>query len=212
MFVQPLFTRRVPGREWGRFVSCVKRLVRTSPEYKKFVGYCKSEWGMNRCSFLGDVTDDDGAEVEVHHAVLSLHDVVEIVADHIMSGGVGVTTLTVAHEVLRAHFAGLIPVAPLSRTAHQLVHSGQLAVHAGMLRGDLVGFLKTFNKGITAEHAAKVRDAVAITWSGAPLHPEGLLDRAADELEAPPAARQLLLEQLAEVLPALLTAGPGPEF
>ena len=36
-FIQPLFVRRVHSRDWDRFIKCVKALVRSSLEYKRFI-------------------------------------------------------------------------------------------------------------------------------------------------------------------------------
>lgn len=176
-FIQPLLVRRVPSRDWDRFVNNVKAAVRRSPEYRRFVGLCKSERGMTRCAFQPGV-EDDKADVEIHHAILGLHDVVELVADH-MSASSGISTLLVANEVMRAHFAWMVPVVPVGETVHEAIHAGKLCVHVKQVHGDVVSLLKTYYGGIQAEHILKIKRA--ISESGGDLHAPDLFRIASPE-------------------------------
>jgi hypothetical protein len=185
-FVQPMFVRRVPSRDWDRFIKCVKTLVRTSPEYRAFIARCKTVEGMSTCAFMPGVTDQD-ATIEMHHAILGLHDVAEMVADH-MSADSGITSMSVAHEVLRAHFAGMVPVVALSETVHQLVHTGEVAIHVRQVHGDLVALLRTYHRGVTAEHILKVRRALEASRSGELHSPDLLRLPAPEEMYANPRA------------------------
>jgi len=156
-YVQPLFYRRIPNKDWNRFINCTKALIRNSPEYKTFVSKCKN-MGMIQCSFLHNV-EDENATIEIHHAILGLHDICEIVTDHI-SCETGVTSMLIAHEVLKAHFNNMIAVVALSKTVHQLVHAGKVHIHIHQIYGDILSFLKTYYRGVKTEHILKLKRAI----------------------------------------------------
>jgi hypothetical protein len=169
---QPLFIKDMDSKEYVRLVNSCKSLIRSSPEYKAFIAHCKADLGLTNCSFLPGVSSED-AEVEIHHAVLGLQEIVEIVLDHLMAEGRGTTSMIVCHEVMSAHFRGEVCVVPLSETVHNLVHAGKVIVPVGMVHGNLLPLLKRFKNGIRPEHVSKIRAAYEL--SEQELTPRGVL-------------------------------------
>jgi len=200
MYVQPFFSRELSGKDWTRFVNNVKQSIRSSIEYKLFVSTCKTDLGLNNCSFLGNVVGEDRVEIELHHSPLTLHETVEIVADSMLARGKGITTMRVAHEVMAAHFAGLVGVVPLSETVHELVHAGKVSVHVGQVYGRVGDFLRVYEAGVDEEHLSKVLMAVELSRRGE-LMGEGLL-----EPGDPPDRREGEPLRLDDVIAALASA------
>jgi hypothetical protein len=160
-FVQPMASKDLNQSDFNRFVKSVKSSVRASYEYKRFIGYLKHQVNLTRCSFLNKV-DDEKATVEIHHAPFTIHDVIEIIIDHMLSIG-PITTLSICNEVMQAHFMGLVGVVPLSETVHQLVHSGKIKLHPNQIYGDIPGFLERYNEGVKDIHKEKLREFLKVT-------------------------------------------------
>ena len=174
-FRHPLFIRDMTPKEWVRFVKSTESQIRNSPEYKAWVAKMKTDHGMTGCSVMPGVTGED-ASIELHHCPLTLYDTVEIVASHIQTHGFGVTTMGVAHEVLRAHMRDLICCAALSTTLHQAVHAGDVNLKPSMVVGDLMTFLSTYRQGVGPAHMDHIM-AFMIAGKGA-LAREGTLELA----------------------------------
>lgn len=155
--------RIVTAEEASRFIKKIEALIRTSPEYKTYIGYLRSDLGMNRCSFLPnlDVTTDE-VGLEMHHCPLNLFQVVEVVVNHRLTRGQPVTSLSVADEVMRMHFEDKIGLVPLSRSVHKLVHAGSVVVHPAMVHGDWVGFLRAYPDGVAEELIAALLRFVVV--------------------------------------------------
>lgn len=164
-FVEQFTTSQiVTAEENVRFIKKVEQLVRTSREYKAFIGHLRNDLGMNRCSFLSgiDMTMDD-VTLEYHHCPLTLYQIVDVVMSHRLNSGQAVTSLTVADEVLQAHMLGMVGVLPLARTVHKLVHAGTVSVHPSQIHGDWLAFLRAYPLGISEELIAQLLRFVATT-------------------------------------------------
>lgn len=173
LYLQEYKQKNFENKEWIKFVNNCKGMIRTSIEYKNFVAYCKSQLGMTNCSFLGMVDDSQDVEIEIHHAIFTLHDIIEIVMDDMLRSERGISTLEVCNRVMKLHFKGLISIVPLSVTVHQLVHAHKINVHINQVYGDLIGFIRLFRASLTEEHIKKVR--FVIEASKKELHGEELL-------------------------------------
>jgi hypothetical protein len=169
---QPLFIKNYDNKEWVKFINTCKRIIRSSSEYKTFVSYCKQEFNCTNCAFLPNV-NDEFAEVEIHHAILNLHDIVEIIADHLTKKG-NTTSLEVCHEVIKSHFAGMVSVVPLSKVVHDLVHEGKINISINQVYGNCIRLLEKYPEGITDIHLEKIR--IAYKLSKRELIKESLLE------------------------------------
>jgi hypothetical protein len=191
------------GKDWERFIGTVKSMVRSSQEYRHFVSVCKIELGMTNCSFLHRVSsEEEGVDVEIHHAGLGLHEIVEIVAEDLIADG-GVTSMTVADSVMAAHFDGLVMVCPLSKTAHELVHAGRLNVKVEQCHGDLAGLLRRHARGVRGDHLERIRTFLDLSLR--PAHEPGLLD-VADRTGGSSVASGLDVEEVAAIAEARVAA------
>jgi len=173
-YLQEYRQKNFDNREWLKFVNNCKSLIRNSIEYKSFICYCKTQLGMTNCSFFSNINENENVEIEIHHAIFTLHDIVEIVMDDMLRERNGISTLEVCNRVMELHFKGLICVVPLSLTVHQLVHARKVNVHIDQIYGDLVGFIKLFKNSLTNEHLQKV--VFVLEASKRKLHADNLFE------------------------------------
>lgn len=140
------------------FVKGCEHTIRRSKEYSSFVAQ-QAERGLIRCQILGHVESDgdDGVDIEMHHGpILTLFDYCAIVIDHMLNNNELVDTFKVARAVLDEHWEGHVQVVFLSKTAHELVDSGELFINFNQATGDVNSFLKKYKDGITPDRAEKI--------------------------------------------------------
>lgn len=201
----PLFTKNLSSKDWLRFITAVKGLIRSSYEYKLWVGQCKELLQLRNCSFLGDV-DDESTDIEIHHAFLGLHDIVEIVADHLIATQGHVTSMTLCHEVMSAHYNGMVAIVPVSITVHELIHAGKIRVHYQQVYGDLKQFLLLYKKGVRPQHLEKLRKAIGAGIDDQPLYrPELLAVTPASDMDK--LSAQIPLDVLSSYINTCLNVG-----
>lgn len=147
------------------FVRSVEARVRQSKEYRDYAAFLSRELGMDRCTFMPDVSRSAGknVKIELHHSILTLFDVVVLVLNAACAGrGAGhrVSELDLADEVVALHYENLVPLVPLSKTAHEMVHSGRLTVGLDQVFGDLGELARRYRAFMPGDVVAKLRDAV----------------------------------------------------
>jgi hypothetical protein len=156
--------RIVTAEESVRFIKKIETLIRTSPEYSRWVSHLRIDLGMNHCSFMSGL-DMSGGEIglEMHHCPLTLYTLVETVINHRLARGQAVTSMTVADEVMQMHFEDKVGVVPLASSIHKLVHNGTLHIHPSQVHGDWIGFLRDYSDGVSEELVAAVLRFVETT-------------------------------------------------
>lgn len=115
----------------------LERLIRTSFEYRQYVQICRTEFDLTRCKFIPEADlIDKTASIELHHYPLTLFDIAQGVlrAEY---GELGkhqpvylksVNLFELAHKVMKLHYEGVVGLVPLSLTAHELAHNGDLFI------------------------------------------------------------------------------------
>jgi hypothetical protein len=136
-------------KEWKKLVFASEKLVRKSIECKNYIQYLKDELDLDSCHFLSNISIDQGVDIELHHYPFSLYDITEIVLRKRIAKGEVITSFAIANEVVALHYKGLIGLVPLSKTAHQLAHSGDLFIPLGAVFGGLKEFLESYGKFIS---------------------------------------------------------------
>lgn len=109
----------------------IKKKIRNSKEYRKYLAYIKEEIKIRSCDFFKefDAIDND-VDLEMHH-IISLEELVVIVGSYMvdqLKEGEYLLTFDIAKEVMKIHFEHLIPVVMLTKTIHQMYHSGLYAI------------------------------------------------------------------------------------
>jgi len=125
-------------------------------------------------SFLSNIEEDEKVNIEMHHSPFTIHEIIEIIVEHMIAEK-PITTMMVCHEVMKAHFNGMVGIVPLSETVHQLVHAGKINIDIRQTYGDTFKFLKTYSKGVREEHLKKLKMILDASERGI-LHDKNLFE------------------------------------
>jgi hypothetical protein len=159
-----MMDRTVSPEDSARFIKKVEALVRSSTEYKAYIGHLRIDLGLNRCSFMPNVDVSTGeVSLEMHHAPLTLYAITDLILSHRLAQGHPVTSLTIADEVIQAHFAGMVGLVPMVESVHKLVHAGTLVVSPHMVHGDWVALLRAYPLGVTEDLLIQLSSFVLVT-------------------------------------------------
>jgi len=136
------------------FIKNVEKMIRGSLEYRKYIGFLKTNLNLTKCKFLEnvDISNLKKTHIEMHHYPFTLYDIVEIVTDKIDAEGGILNELVVAEEVMKLHFENKIGLVPLTITVHQLVHEGQLFIPSTFVHGEYKKFMKEYDEYIIDLH------------------------------------------------------------
>ena len=121
-------------KQLKKYFKAVERMVRNSFEYKEFIQYIKTNFGMDQCAFIKSAKGTE-FKVEQHHYPFTLYDIVEIVYNKRVYYGELLDAEMVAKEVTLLHYKLIVGLIPLSKTAHQLHHDGKLFIPVDKVLG-----------------------------------------------------------------------------
>ncbi|QQM14699.1 hypothetical protein CPT_MarsHill_165 [Staphylococcus phage MarsHill] len=115
------------------FNKYIEKIVRSSYEYKSFIKALKTEMDLTKCKFIPevDINDDKRLTMEMHHYPLSLYDIVSSYREKLKTNyeyKKSYESFKIAEDVIKMHFEGNIGIVPLSYTAHELAHNGDLFI------------------------------------------------------------------------------------
>lgn len=137
-----------------RYIKSIESLIRNSLEYKRFIKYLKEEQDYTSCAFFNsiDIKEIKNVGIEFHHYPFTLYDIVNIVLykeSNFFSQQVD--TFDIANEVMRIHYEGIVGLVPLSKTLHQLAHSGNLFINFKIVSGNIEKFMNDYEMFIDQE-------------------------------------------------------------
>ena len=137
----------------------IESLIRCSKEYKAYLAYLHEVHEMNSCSYF---TDKDFQEVtlEYHHFPFTLYDLVIIVGSKYLVDHVGedIFAFDIAREVIKVHLEDQVAGIMLSKTVHELYHSGQYEIPTdseSLNLGDYKTFFNTYKDFLTEKDKEK---------------------------------------------------------
>ena len=133
-----------------KFTKGVEKKVRENDRYKKYIAYLKSNVKLNRCQVLRDITDED-ATIEMHHGIINLFNICDIVTQYFLLHNWPVSTFRIADAVLDEHYKNRIPVIMVSVTVHQQIHNGTLFIPYKAFFGDFKSFIRKYDKAISQD-------------------------------------------------------------
>lgn len=149
--VSLLKDKLVEEKEMVYFIKSVERIIRSSPEYRNLTNYIKSELNINYCSFLNNITVENGS-IELHHTPYNLHQIVETVILKNEAENKAFNSYTIALEVMSLHYMNYIGLCPLSKSIHELVHSDdRFHIHRDLVLGEVDAFYNMYNEYMTDE-------------------------------------------------------------
>lgn len=137
--------------DYVKFIKSVERLIRTSEGYKKYISYLMGDIGLDHCMIQPNITSEL-ADIEMHHGpILTLFDYCSIVTNYLLKKEEGVNTFKIAKIVLDEHFENNVQVVMLSKTTHQLEHTGKMFIHPDQAWGNINAFIEKYKEGMSPE-------------------------------------------------------------
>lgn len=114
-----------------KYVKSVERIIRSSMEYRRYIQTIRREFDINSCKFYNNIdTTEIEISLEMHHYPASLFDIVYAIreARREIKPIKAYETFSIAHDVMKLHYEGKIGLVPLTKTSHELAHSGALFI------------------------------------------------------------------------------------
>ena len=142
-----------------KFIKKVEKLIRGSYEYRKFVEAYKNVFSVENCAFFKNIkTGEKTASIELHHYPFTLYDITEIeIKKQSNLFTSKVNAMLIAEEVMRLHYNGLIGIIPLSKTVHQLAHSGEIFINLQLIKTDYQAYIIANSNFIDEELISKIK-------------------------------------------------------
>lgn len=135
--------------EKHRLITRIERIVRNSGEYRDYIAFLRQNIGMDACAFFNNVSKQTNRKIkiEVHHAPLTLYDIVKIVLEKYIQTGEVLDDLMIAEEVVKIHYNNQVGLIPLSKTLHEVVHNSEkLTLPMYMIFGNYTKFLREYEE------------------------------------------------------------------
>lgn len=152
------------------FIGEIEKTIRKSFEYREMIKFLREHIDMNHCSYFKKVNNSfKGITIEVHHAPFTLYDVTCIVTQAFLDQGIPLKINVIAEQVMLLHFHGLVGLIPVSKTVHELIHSGQIFVPINNVYGDIAEFYSQYWRYMSEDQKEalakniKVSDTLAAT-------------------------------------------------
>ena len=148
------------------FIKNVEKLIRTSREYKAYIELLRTNIHvLNHDNILSNITNAD-VDLEFHHYPFSLYEIVEIVMLKHIAENEKFTSFQIAKEVMNLHYHHQIGLVPLTKTMHELAHSGNIFISNKQIFGNFRNLMKTHASGISRDLKDKIAEMIAIKKIG----------------------------------------------
>jgi len=137
-----------------RYIKSVESIVRSSTEYRNYIHYLKDEQDLTACKFLNNVDSKDikGVSIEFHHYPFNLYEITDTILKKQTDFYAHPTnTFELANEVMRIHYENMVGLVPLTKTVHELAHSGEVFINLNMVYGNVKKFIEDYNEYISQE-------------------------------------------------------------
>ena len=134
------------------------REFRHSRTYSHYKAYLLS-LGLNCCQFhphIQTYNDTQVASIEMHHCMLTIHDIAFMIAEHYLNLGQALTEFDISEILRTEHIENHIPITMLCKTCHQTYHHKYLYIHPEMIFGKWWELFDRYKLGLTRDIAYKV--------------------------------------------------------
>jgi len=145
-----------------KLIKKIEHFVRSSYEYRDYITFLKEELDMNQCALFPKLQRND-VSLEIHHSPLTLYDITSIIFSYMQINTVEPTSFDIADEVMRVHYEGIVGLIPLTETAHELVHNGDIFIPIDKVYGDIKEFYKRYKDGFTTDHIELLKENIRVT-------------------------------------------------
>lgn len=138
-------------KAYVKFIKGIERQARNSIELRRLVRYLNEDLDMDKCAILEGVSSDD-AKIEVHHYPFTLFDLTDIIIRDKVHNKVCFSAVQIAEELVQIHYLKMVGMVPLSKTVHELAHSGKVFINLRRVFGDVKEFVIKYQDGLREEH------------------------------------------------------------
>ena len=145
-----------------KLIQYIERIVRNSEEYRTYVQFLKNEMDLNHCVFLFNV-DMNMVSIEIHHSFFTLFDIVAIVLQKHRTTKNKVSPFEVAEEVVLLHYMNQIALAPVTKTIHDLLHTGDLFLPLQLMYGNWKQFYADYKQYMTPQLIERAKDYINLS-------------------------------------------------
>lgn len=186
-----------------RYIKSIESLVRGSLEYKGLIKYLKEEQDYTSCAFFSsvDIKEIKNVGIEFHHYPFTLFDIVNIVLYKESNFfNQQVNTFDIANEVMRLHYEGMIGLVPLSKTLHQLAHSGNLFINFKIVSGNIEKFIKDYELFISQELLDNIKVLEGLSAKNSEQSNKYILHKAFQTINMENRDNEKIIEDKKEVL------------
>jgi hypothetical protein len=124
----------------------IESTVRSSMEYKDYIKFLKTKADWNRCFILKNAINGNGRKysIEIHHSPFTLYDICETVLNKFDIEGIEYNPFHLAEEVMRLHYDGKIGLINVTKTQHELIHSGKIFIPLQFIYHDYGKFFNEY--------------------------------------------------------------------
>lgn len=128
----------------------IENVCRNSRCYKKLINFLREYVDMNSCAFYENINNIDtyNIKIHIHHAPLTLFDIVTTVYSKRVACHESLSIPMVAKEVMFNHYKMVVGLIPLSETIHELVHNGFLFIPTTNVFGNYKKFINEYKNYI----------------------------------------------------------------
>lgn len=168
------------AKEFRKFLIRTKYLIRNSYEYKQLVRFLKYSKGMNFCGVHNNIKAKNGYKIEIHHTPFVLEDIVYVVINKRIQTKEDVKMTSIAEEVMKLHYAGLVGLYPLCETCHTYAHgeANDLFIPIDSVWGDPTSFYEIYKEHFPEQLANKFENVLELNKGYQIMQnivPEGLI-------------------------------------
>lgn len=142
-----------------KFIHRIEKVVRNSFEYRDYISFLKSELDLDKCFFFYNLNHKflSKISIEIHHSPFTLYDITKIVYDHHLNRNEkeGFNILKLSEEIVKIHYQDLVGLIPVTKTVHDLIHTGSVVVHPSWCRGSWKKFYEIYQGGFSEDYINK---------------------------------------------------------
>ena len=174
-------------KDFKKYIDDIKRIIRSSFEYRHFVNYLRDYMNMNKCSFFKNVTNSNTfkIKIELHHSPFTLHDIVLTIFNKRVFYGESLEVEMVAKEVMYIHYFLMVGIIPLAETVHELVHKQIIFIPLNAVLGNYEDFIELYGEWIPEDAIEKLKEMRSKTLVYNDAHNSSILQQSPIILQLP---------------------------
>lgn len=162
-----------------KMVTYLKRMARSSWEYKNYMSNFKDNLGMTSCKVFNMIDINDiKVGLEIHHTPFAMETIVMAVINRMVAeNGYPIDPKDVSEEVMRLHYDGVVGLIPLTTTIHEAVHSGSVYIKPRDIYGDYQKFFEQYEEYLSEDAIRHYNNVISLSEEEIDLYNKEKLKR-----------------------------------